>query len=178
MSVHRIYKFKIKNGHRWRTILSVIRNQKHWCPKCVGCQKLTLEECQNLAKSLGGKCLSTEYINNRTMMKWKCKKGHEWQSPFHSVKDSKQWCSKCNMCPLCGLWRTYGKKCEYCKPKINNKKYQKTKEYKIVKYLREKIPDYDFIHNKSVGSHCTNGEKENSNGHLFLISDLNVVITI
>ena len=60
-----------------------------------------------------------------------------------------------------------GKLCGYCKPKNKNKLYQKTKEYVVVKYLREKLPDYDFIHNKSVGSHCTKDEKVNSNGHLF-----------
>lgn len=35
---------------------------------------LSLKECQDLAISRGGKCLSTEYINNQTHMEWKCEK--------------------------------------------------------------------------------------------------------
>ncbi len=69
-------------------------------------------------------------------------------------------CKKCNMCPSCGLWRTMGKLCEYCKPKNQNKLYQKTKEMEIVRFLKDKLPDNEFIHNKSVGSDC-------SGGHLF-----------
>lgn len=33
--------------------------------------------------------------------------------------------------------------------------------------MREQLPDHDFIHNKSIGSHCTKNDKHNSNGHLF-----------
>ena len=33
--------------------------------------------------------------------------------------------------------------------------------------MKEKLPDYDFIHNKSVGSECTKNDKQISNGHLF-----------
>ncbi len=69
-------------------------------------------------------------------------------------------CQKCNMCPSCALWRTMGKLCEYCKPKNQNKLYQKTKEMEVVRFLKDKLPDNEFIHNKSVGSDC-------SGGHLF-----------
>jgi very-short-patch-repair endonuclease len=82
-----------------------------------------------------------------------------------------QGCQKCNMCPSCGVFKTYGELCPYCIPSDNNKlykkAYEKSKEMKVVKYLREKLPDYDFIHNKSVGSECTKDDKKNSNGHLF-----------
>ena len=76
-------------------------------------------------------------------------------------------CQNCQLCPSCQLWRTNGKLCGYCLPKNKNKLYQKTKEYAVVKYLKDHLPDYDFIHNQSVGSDCTKGEKENSNGHLY-----------
>lgn len=66
-------------------------------------------------------------------------------------------CPKCQSCPNCLLWRTCGKLCQYCKPKNKNKLYQKTKEMDVVKYLRDKLPDTDFIHNKSVGTECTGG---------------------
>lgn len=66
-------------------------------------------------------------------------------------------CPRCNMCPKCKLWRTMGKLCEYCKPKDENKLFQKTKEMEVVKYLKKKLPEYEFIHNKSVGTDCTKG---------------------
>jgi hypothetical protein len=68
-----------------------------------------------------------------------------------------QECKKCQMCPSCLLWRTQGVLCEYCKPSNKNKLYFKTKEMDVVKYLIEKLPDDDFIHNKSVGTECTGG---------------------
>lgn len=64
-------------------------------------------------------------------------------------------CPTCNKCPSCLLWFTRGALCTYCQPKENNHKYQKTKEYAVVNYLREQFPDHEFIHNKSVGSQCT-----------------------
>lgn len=69
-------------------------------------------------------------------------------------------CTKCLLCPLCQLWKTNGELCSYCKPKTISKKYFKTKEYAIVNFLKEQLPDNEFIHNKSVGKDC-------SNGHLF-----------
>jgi hypothetical protein len=74
-----------------------------------------------------------------------------------------------NGCSKCLLWRTFGKLCSYCKPNSNIKKkvYEKSKELKVVKYLKEHLPDHEFIHNKSVGSSCTKNDRENTNGHLF-----------
>ncbi len=66
-------------------------------------------------------------------------------------------CKKCRLCPSCQLWDTNGKLCSYCIPKSSNKKYQKTKEYEVVRFLKDNLPDTDFIHNKSVGRSCTDG---------------------
>lgn len=67
----------------------------------------------------------------------------------------KSGCPKCNMCPGCQLWATAGKLCSYCRPKDTNVKYQKTKEWKIVNFLKKELLDKDFIHNRSVGTTCT-----------------------
>lgn len=66
-------------------------------------------------------------------------------------------CPSCNKCPSCLLWKTMGAICEYCQPKEKNKPYTKTKEYTVVQHLKEKFPDHEFIHNKSVGKDCTDG---------------------
>lgn len=56
--------------------------------------------------------------------------------------------SKCNLCPKCLLWRTFGKLCDYCKPKESNKLYKKTKEMIVIEFLKNNLPNNDFIHNK------------------------------
>lgn len=57
--------------------------------------KRTIEEIQELAASRGGRCLSTEYANVTTNLDWECKRGHRWQSSFHSVSNKGTWCRKC-----------------------------------------------------------------------------------
>ena len=57
-------------------------------------EKLTIKEMQELAKSRGGKCLSTEYINALTKLKWQCEEGHTWEAKPHDIK-SGHWCPYC-----------------------------------------------------------------------------------
>ena len=58
-------------------------------------RKFTIEECQEFAKSKGGKCLSTEYKNNQTTMLWRCEKKHEWNAMFQHIKRG-VWCPHCS----------------------------------------------------------------------------------
>jgi len=43
-------------------------------------EKLTIKEMQEIAESRGGKCLSKEYVNNYTKLKWQCDEGHTWKA--------------------------------------------------------------------------------------------------
>lgn len=83
--------------------------------------------------------------------------GEFLQSPHNHLHGRNGGCPKCNMCPSCELWMTNGRICTYCKPKNQNLQFKKTKEMKAVKYLKEKLPNQDFIHNRSVGKDCTDG---------------------
>lgn len=47
---------------------------------------------RKLARARGGDCLSTEYLNNKTKLSWRCSKGHEWGAEPTTVKHSKTWC--------------------------------------------------------------------------------------
>ena len=87
-------------GHQWDAIFSSIKSGK-WCPKCgrilTGLKKrCNLEECHKLAEERGGKCLSTEYKDNKTDMLWECKEGHQWDAVFSSIKNCKSWCPDCS----------------------------------------------------------------------------------
>lgn len=97
------------------------------------------------------------YTNARGIIKITCKKHSA--TPFLQRADKHlagaQGCAKYMMCPKCELWKTGGAECDYCKSPTLSKKYEKTKEMKIVAYLRAEFPDNHFVHNKSVGKDCT-----------------------
>ena len=49
---------------------------------------------QETALSRGGRCLSTEYVDIKTKLKWKCGFGHEWEASPRLLK-SGHWCPDC-----------------------------------------------------------------------------------
>lgn len=78
------------------------------CRKCPTCaaqmstpqmnqsrRKLTLCELGALANSRGGELLSTEYVNSRTPLLWRCEKGHLWKSNASNIRSAKSWCPEC-----------------------------------------------------------------------------------
>ena len=48
--------------------------------------KLSLTHMHSLAYLKEGKCLSNEYVNNKTQLLWECKEGHQWQSRPNNVQ--------------------------------------------------------------------------------------------
>lgn len=91
-------KWQCKEGHSWEAIPSSIKGGR-WCPVCGGTIKLSTDDLRNLARSRGGKCMSIEYTNNHTKLRWQCEKGHVWEATQNSVK-SGSWC------PVCGKLKT------------------------------------------------------------------------
>ena len=80
--------------HEWNaTPHNVIRGT--WCPHCAKNVKLSIEEMQYIAKERGGECLSTEYINANTKLRWRCIEGHEWESPPSRIIHGSNWCPHC-----------------------------------------------------------------------------------
>lgn len=55
-----------------------------------------IEKMREIAKSKGGKCLSTEYFTSRTKLKWECGECEQefWASPEY-VKNDNKWCPNC-----------------------------------------------------------------------------------
>ena len=62
--------------------------------KQKGRYKITLQDCQDSAILKGGLCLSTEYVNTKTKMDWKCSENHEWTTAYGCIRADK-WCPKC-----------------------------------------------------------------------------------
>jgi hypothetical protein len=53
-----------------------------------------LKEYCEIAKSRGGECISTEYVNNHIKLKFRCYCGCEWESIGTNIKKGK-WCPRC-----------------------------------------------------------------------------------
>lgn len=117
-------KWKCSDGHKWVTPFSIIKNNGAWCPHCAEKAPLSLEQCQELAISKGGKCLSTEYKNTKTKMNWQCSDGHEWTARFSDIKKG-SWCPQCSSGRSEQLCREifeeeFGKKFPNVRPKFLN----------------------------------------------------------
>ncbi len=54
----------------------------------------TIEDMQQLAESRGGKCLSTEFVDVKTKLRWKCAFGHEWEATPR-LHLAGHWCAEC-----------------------------------------------------------------------------------
>jgi hypothetical protein len=42
------------------------------------------------------KCLSKDYVNNRTKLTWECSEGHTWEAIPANIKGLNRWCPHCN----------------------------------------------------------------------------------
>ncbi len=87
--------WQCRDGHKWEAVpANITRGQ--WCPQCAGNLPRSLEDAREVARTRGGKCLSTSYTNNNAPMLWQCELGHQWQASFNNVKDNETWCPKCS----------------------------------------------------------------------------------
>jgi len=84
-------------GHEWEASANDVRNSDAWCPYCAGVAKLNLGHMISMAKKYGGECLSTDYRNSKTKLRWRCAKGHAWETAPASILKSKTrtWCPYC-----------------------------------------------------------------------------------
>lgn len=90
--------WECKEGHQWSVAFAGMRSLNQWCPYCSGRMNNNLQVCQEYAAKYFGKCLSEEYMNNKTYMDWECKKGHQWKARFDWMKHDNSWCPYCSSC--------------------------------------------------------------------------------
>jgi hypothetical protein len=92
--MHQHLSWQCAEGHTWKAVPgNVVRGR--WCPACGGVPTITIEEMRELARSRQGECISREYTNMHTKLRWRCAEGHEWLAKPHNVKHLGQWCRKC-----------------------------------------------------------------------------------
>jgi hypothetical protein len=87
--------WECKEKHKWETKLADILYHKSWCPECSGNKINGMKIAREIARSKNGKCLSTEYVNNKSDLLWECHKGHQWYSTLVCVRNCHSWCPEC-----------------------------------------------------------------------------------
>lgn len=91
-------RWRCAEGHEWDAAPNNIRGGS-WCPVCakktMGGKRLGLQVCQEAAIAKGGECLSMEYVNTDTKLRWRCDEGHEWDAIPDSVVRLGTWCPHC-----------------------------------------------------------------------------------
>ncbi|WKZ37822.1 MAG: hypothetical protein QY332_07725 [Anaerolineales bacterium] len=85
-------------GHQWMAPPERII-QGSWCRYCGYIKastkrKISFDDILMIARNQGGKCLSKEYINTKTKLKWECREGHQWDAIPETIKKG-HWCPKC-----------------------------------------------------------------------------------
>ncbi len=92
-NAHTKLTWQCAEGHKWDATPDGVR-QGCWCPCCGGKQRLSISKMKNIAMSRGGDCISTDYLNNRTKLRWVCSVGHEWDAVPSAVLQG-SWCPFC-----------------------------------------------------------------------------------
>lgn len=144
------------------------RSEDTFCPYCSGkrmCKDKECDDCRSISFQDHPRSEYWDYEKNNDIPRnvrmhshvpywFICQNDHSFQLPPHNISGQKMWCKKCIRCKSCGLFMTKKSDlCAYCKPASENKMYTKTKEMKVVSFLKDDI-EQDFIHNKSVGKVC------------------------
>lgn len=99
---HQRLEWTCAQGHSFFANANNVRTGK-WCPYCKG--KLLwapgksesdarLEECQSIAASHHGVCVSQSYINRKQQMQWRCELDHEFTMTSADVCAG-YWCPYC-----------------------------------------------------------------------------------
>jgi hypothetical protein len=98
-----VLRWQCEMGHQWDAPARRVR-LGIWCPQCAQQRPLNIEQMRQLAAERGGECLSRRYINSKTLLKWRCAKGHVWKSTPNRIKPMRhkkqgQWCPVCARAP-------------------------------------------------------------------------------
>lgn len=87
-------RWKCAVGHEWRAIPDAVKRGT-WCPVCCGSFPLNLTMMREVARKFGGECLSSEYVNSKSHLRWRCCEGHEWTAKSDHVLKG-HWCPICS----------------------------------------------------------------------------------
>ncbi len=94
------YRFRCAAGHEWEALGSDVL-RRTWCPECARLRKVEgyrhedgLERLRSMAAAQGGQCLSESYLGVRAPYRFRCSRGHEWETLGRRILRG-GWCLKC-----------------------------------------------------------------------------------
>ena len=94
------------HDYTWSAQPTDVIKKNKWCKECANERMKekfkkpdALQECIDVAINHGGQCLSPEYVNAKTELKWKCSnKDHmSWHARPDDVVRRGTWCRECNL---------------------------------------------------------------------------------
>ncbi len=104
--------WECREGHRWSASTDNVHHNGSWCPRCAVARnaaerrRLSLERMQAMAAERGGRCLSSEFVDESTELRWVCGEGHRWSAPPQTLR-YKVWCPTCRGAPrIKDTWKT------------------------------------------------------------------------
>lgn len=96
-SHHPMVKIRCSEGHEWETAVYNVISSGQWCRKCYGTDRTTVEEVRVVVEERGGKLLTEQIENNRSIVLVQC--AFEEHPPFEmsvcSIMTQGSWCTKC-----------------------------------------------------------------------------------
>lgn len=81
-------------GHEWANSPNGIRSG-HWCARCYGNVRKTLDEIRKTAKARNVTVVSEAYRGTHTKLEWRCSAGHEWFATPHKLLNEGTGCPRC-----------------------------------------------------------------------------------
>jgi hypothetical protein len=96
--------WQCNKGHTWSATPQSVLGAKNWCPECgkdrnderiKSLRPAQLDAMKKLAIERGGECLSSEYLKQKSPLRWRCANGHEWSANPDSILQG-GWCPECS----------------------------------------------------------------------------------
>ncbi|KAA8492289.1 hypothetical protein FVE85_3727 [Porphyridium purpureum] len=114
------YRWQCEKGHEWDASAHNVKRGS-WCPRCRALTlRMTIQDMHELAHSLSGKCLSTEYKGSQGKLLWECDQRHTfWLAPNNIRRSYTSGGRKPSWCPTCARIRRQATKAVSTKAKGN-----------------------------------------------------------
>lgn len=88
------HRWRCAEGHEWEAAPYSIKAGT-WCKTCAGNTLPSLDSMQEIARKMGGECLSTQFFNSNQKLHWRCAEGHDWWTVGYHVRAG-HWCPTCS----------------------------------------------------------------------------------
>jgi hypothetical protein len=79
--------WRCERKHEWMASLHKMEQRENFCVECyeIDRKQAWLQKAHEFAGEYGGRCLSTEWVSAQKKLKWKCEKGHEFETCWNNA---------------------------------------------------------------------------------------------